>query len=464
MWQRFDLALQNNHTHLAEVLKTWLTPSEQSIAKLWLQIHAKPELINAAEFKRQPIELKKLIFADAVRQMAAKNPSFACLIWDTQYKQYSLDDAHRRRVEHDLALALAKEKANGAFARLMKVTQVDEDIKEWRLRSALIETNWDHVLAAIASLSADDQLLPKWQYWQARALWQQNQQEAALQVFHKLANKRDYYGFLAADFADLGYQLEDHPISTEPSALNQLLNSETLKSVQELRYFGREHEAQAQWWYFIKRIDKAQIALSAKIAQQWQWHPVDMFTIVKAEQWDDVNLRFPILYQQNIMENAILNTLDPSLVFGLIRQESAFASEASSAVGAKGLMQIMPATASQIAQELHETWESSASLLNPDLNIRYGTYYYSKLVRRFDGHAALAAAAYNAGPKRVASWLPEKTSVPADIWIETIPFKETRKYVSSVLTYAIIYQQRLQKNSFKIRDFMPDVSPLKNLS
>jgi soluble lytic murein transglycosylase len=93
------------------------------------------------------------------------------------------------------------------------------------------------------------------------------------------------------------------------------------------------------------------------------------------------------------------------------------------------------------------------------VNVKYGTYYYKQLLNRFNGHFALATAAYNAGPARVAGWLPSLESVPADIWIETIPFKETRKYVSSVLSYAMIYQQRINRKAFRIKDLMRDVLP-----
>lgn len=460
IWQRFDLALQNKKVNLAESLKGLLTGREQSAAKFWLQLHANPELINSSEFQRQAPAVKGLMFAHAVLRLAVKNPSYASLIWDNKAKQFELDEAHRQQVEHDIALALAKQKGYGAFSRLMRVSLVDEEVKEWRLRSALFEADWTHVLEAIARLDANDRALPKWRYWQSRALWLQGKQEQALPLFRQLAAKRDYYGFLAADFAGLEYQLEDHPLMMQPEAITALLETGALKIVQELRYHHRGHEAEAQWWYLIKRLDKAQIAVAAKIAQQWQWRPIDIFTVVKAELWDDVDLRFPMLYQQYVQQNAALHEVDPALVFGLIRQESAFAPDAASSVGARGLMQIMPTTGMQIARELKESWGSKESLFNPEINIKYGSYYYSKLVRRFAGHFALAAAAYNAGPKRVDSWLPEQKPVPADIWIETIPFKETRKYVSAVLTYAIIYQQRLQRNNYRIRDFMRDVLPL----
>nr|WP_305910209.1 transglycosylase SLT domain-containing protein [Methylomarinum sp. Ch1-1]MDP4520939.1 transglycosylase SLT domain-containing protein [Methylomarinum sp. Ch1-1] len=199
--------------------------------------------------------------------------------------------------------------------------------------------------------------------------------------------------------------------------------------------------------------------VAAKLAQHWQWDQVAIFTIAKAKYWDDVDLRFPVKYLDQVKVNARLHELDPAIVFGLIRRESAFNEKARSPVGARGLMQIMPRTGRQIARDLKEQWRSAQSLFNPEVNVKYGTYYYKKLLQQFNGHYALAAAAYNAGPHRVEGWLPDENAVAADIWIETIPFKETRAYVSAVLTYALIYQQRMQRNMLKIKDFMRDILP-----
>ena len=154
-----------------------------------------------------------------------------------------------------------------------------------------------------------------------------------------------------------------------------------------------------------------------------------------------------------------MQQLEPAIVFGLVRRESAFDKDAQSPVGASGLMQIMPQTGRQIAAKLNEKWHSKQILFNPSVNLKYGTYYYKQLLDRFEGNFVLAAAGYNAGPTRVDRWLPEDQEMPADIWIETISYKETREYVSAILAYAMIYQQRIGDDAFRIRDFMPDVVP-----
>ncbi|MCK5477846.1 MAG: transglycosylase SLT domain-containing protein, partial [Methylococcales bacterium] len=218
-------------------------------------------------------------------------------------------------------------------------------------------------------------------------------------------------------------------------------------------------EAKRQWWYAVTKLDKKDILIAAKYAQQLDWTQTAIFTIAKAKYWDDVSLRFPLAYQDQVQKNADKQQLNPAVIFGLIRRESAFNQDAQSPVGARGLMQIMPKTGRQIAKELKEKWRNKNNLFNPSTNVKYGAYYYKQLLNQFNGHYALAAAAYNAGPHRVKRWLPVENALAADIWVETIPFKETRAYVSAVLTYALIYQKQLKKNILTMKDFMRDVLP-----
>jgi soluble lytic murein transglycosylase len=225
----------------------------------------------------------------------------------------------------------------------------------------------------------------------------------------------------------------------------------------------RTRDAKLQWWHGLRQLDHSEIPAAAKLAQQWEWDEIAIFTIAKVKQWDDIDLRFPLSYSDKIHENALRHNLDPVILFGLVRRESAFNKDAHSPVGARGLMQIMPKTARQISSDLNERWHGSNSLYDPVKNLRYGSYYYHKLLNQFNGHYALALAAYNAGPHRVKQWLPAE-SIPADIWIETIPFRETRNYVTSVLVYAMIYQQLVQSNQLSMNDFTQVVQPLTDVA
>jgi soluble lytic murein transglycosylase len=228
--------------------------------------------------------------------------------------------------------------------------------------------------------------------------------------------------------------------------------------IKELFALGRKKEAKRDWWFTVRKLDVEGIKTAAKLAQEWGMTQTAVFTIARAKSWDDMALRFPILFKEQIYTHAKKQNLEPAIVFGLIRQESVFDERAGSYMGARGVMQIMPATGRQIARELGEKWHSASSLYDPDTNLRYGTYYYKKQLDKFDGQLALAAAGYNAGPHRVKKWRPTKV-MPMDIWIETIPFDETRKYVFAVLENALFYQDRLNRNSLKMPDLLKDIRP-----
>ena len=459
VWKRFDLSLRKGNISLAEYLKGKLNSENRIAADFWLRVHKRPSLIEQRSSRQKPYKQIGLIFAHGVDRMAINDPVAAVENWDWYKNDFYIDKARVQQLEKRLALALAFRKNKNAYGRLSRLPGEDQSVREWQIRAALLERNWHHVDSSIELLSEEEKSKPKWQYWKARALVATGKQEQAKQIFYQLARDRSFYGFLAADYLGQDYHFSDQPIRLEQGQLEALVQQPDFKVAEEFRFVNHDLEARRQWWYAIGKLDKEQIITAAKLAQQWGWTQIAIFTIARAKHWDDLKLRFPVDYATQIQKNAVKRDLDPAIVFGLIRQESVFDKNVRSPAGARGLMQIMPRTGQQIAKDLKEKWRSKNILFDPDVNVKYGTFYYRKLLDRFNGHFALTTAAYNAGPSRVIRWMPENGAVPADIWIETIPYKETRKYVATVLANAMIYQQLTGRGSLKISDFMKDVYP-----
>jgi len=456
IWQRFELALNKDNVSVAEYVRRLMGSADQNIADIWLRVHQKPALIGDNNFVSPQMGR---LFAHGIHRLAKSDLSMAVRLWDDKKHNFQIDDQTILQLERSLALSLAHNRNPEAYARLNQLPAVDAEVNEWKVRAALLEQNWQHVAEALAGLTAQERQDPKWQYWLARSLEKTGDSLQAQNVYAKLADDRSFYGFLAADNVHKPYQFSNKPVILAENELEQLASEADFKVVRELNLLNRDQEAERQWWYAVKKLSKERRMVAAKLAQQWHKDQIAISTLVKADYWDDLGLRFPVYYSAQIQNNASLHNLDPAIVFGLIRQESIFNKNAESAVGARGLMQVMPKTGMQIARDLKEKWQSDNSLFNPDVNVRYGAFYYKQLLRQFNGHFALAIAAYNAGSGRVAKWLPIAASVPADIWIETIPYKETRKYVTSVLSYAIIYQQLMQRKALKIKELMLDVLP-----
>ncbi|MFI3194571.1 MAG: transglycosylase SLT domain-containing protein [Methylococcaceae bacterium] len=469
VWQRFEQAVKKNNLSLAQSVYRLIAPEGQAKADFWLHVRHQPLWVQNQELWQEKNESARL-FTYAVGWLAESNLNLAISLWDEQKQELWVDPNTAQELEKKLALALAVKRDSRAYLRLSQLTSSDKQEREWRVRAALLEQNWSHVNDAVKGLTVEEQQEPAWQYWLARSLAAMGRFSDAQAIYLKLAMDRSLYGFMAADILNQPYQLADKPVPFDPLELQALTETPDFKAIMEFNVLNRVAEAHRQWWYAIGKLPKPQIRLAAKLAEQWQWEQIAIITLVKSDYWDDLSLRFPVHHWPEVMANAERQQLDPAVILGLIRQESLFDPAAKSAVGARGLMQLMPATARQLAREMSGAALSDASLFQSAINIRYGSYYLKKLLNRFHGHLALAIAAYNAGPHRVQQWLPMAQAFPADIWIETMPYKETRKYVIAVFTYAIIYKQllqskgllsaNLQASPLKLNKLLSDVSPL----
>lgn len=459
IWQRFRASLAKGNVRFAKYLKRSMNKKEQHKAKLWLKVHSNPFLVDNTQILKKQNPQSGLIFAHGIKRLARKDISKAVSIWDARKKEFKLDNKTTHKIERRLAMALALNRDKAAYNRLNQLEYLDEEAKEWRVRSALRTLSWTEVEKSISKLSEESRNKGRWKYWLARALEKIGQTKHANLIFTQLSKNRSYYGYLSANKLNKHYQLVNHPIQVTKKSLENFKKKTDFRVVAELVKVNKLSEAKRQWWYSVKKLSKDDILIAAKYAQQLKWKQESIFTIAKAKYWDDVPLRFPMAYQNQVHKNAELQKLNPAIIYGLIRRESAFNENAQSPVGARGLMQIMPRTGRQIARQLKDKWKTKKSLFNPETNLKYGAFYYKQLLDRFNGHYALAAAAYNAGPHRVKRWLPEDKGLAADIWVETIPFKETRGYVSAVLTYALIYQKQLKSSGLTMEDFMHEVLP-----
>jgi soluble lytic murein transglycosylase len=166
------------------------------------------------------------------------------------------------------------------------------------------------------------------------------------------------------------------------------------------------------------------------------------FSDLPEEVWD---LLYPKAYSTLIQTQARLNNLDPYLVMGLIRQESAFSAHALSVANARGLMQVLPQTAAETTRTTRVRL-AGQRLYDPNYNVRVGCAYLAGLFKEFDGHPEFAVAAYNAGDFRVKDWVKKYTFRDQEVFLESIPITETRIYVEQVLRDADVYRQLLSNS------------------
>lgn len=459
IWERFQNALTQNNTSLARQIQPLLSTLDHDRAEIWLSLHDQPSRVSPAASWKKTDPQAGMLFAHCILRWLEADPEATLQSWDAEKNDFQIPPDKMAEVEKRLGLELAFRRDQRAYQRLVSHAGTDQTAQEWRIRAALSQQDWPNVLTAINDLNSSLKQEDKWRYWQARALAETGQSQAATAIYQDIARNRSFYAFLAADKLQQAIALNDHPVLVSPEDVEQLQTQNEFLATRELLAIDRKTEAARQWWHAVAILDKHQLKVAAKLAQQWDWPSIAIFTLAKTNDWDDMALRFPLQYTDQVQANAERQQLEPALLLALIRQESAFDAYAGSSVGAMGLMQLMPKTAKQIAAEIKVDWSNDYNLLSPTINIQFGSAYFKKLLNQFDGHVVLATAAYNAGSLKARSWLPKNQALPADIWIETIPYKETRGYVSSVIMYAQIYQQRLNRNPLKVADLLREIKP-----
>lgn len=444
IWQRIGLAMGRGNSGLAGYLSKSLPAAERAWAQRWQQVHANPRLILDAERFAEAHPQRHAILLHGLARWGRQDSVSAAVAMDTLRERYRFDPEALGPVAARIAVYLAARGHPSAPRQLAAVpaTEVTEEVAEWRVRVALSRQDWQAVDRWLAVMPTELAATPRWQYWRARSLETQGQADAATEYYQLAAAQRDYYGFLAA--AKLGREpsMVDRPIPTDTAMQQQLAALGAIQRARELYILGRDTQARREWRDAMDGLDAPALQQAALMAAQWGWHYQGIVTLVAADHWDDLRRRFPLPHQERVMAAASRQGIDPAWVMAVIRQESLFQPQARSPAGARGLMQIMPATGRLIAQELGERFPGIQGLLEPDTSIRFGAYYLAKNRTRLQNNPLLASAAYNAGRGRVLEWLPD-SPLPADIWAETIPFRETRRYVQRVMEYTLVYRHRL---------------------
>ncbi len=445
IWQRFALALAQGGRSLARQLQTLLPANEQPTAALWLAVDANPRLVlEVGRFDpRNP--RTEAILLHGLRRWSRQDSVGAGEALEVLKPRYRLSGAAWAELERQIAVFMATRGHPDALRRLAALPpdSADTTVREWRIRLVLRQGDWPAVLRELDRLTPPERDDPRWQYWRARALESTGRGEEAQGIYRRLATWRDYHGFLAADRLAQPYSLNDQPVPVTEPELAALERLPGLQRARELYFLGRLPEALVEWNAALVALSQDDLKKAAKLAQQWGWHYQAIATLARTGYWDDLELRFPTPYREQIAAAGGRDRLDPAWLYAIVRQESSFRSEAVSSAGALGLMQLLPATGQQVAKALQQSPPGSAELLQANLNINYGSYYLRQNVDRFQGSLLLATAAYNAGPGKVREWLPEQGTAAADVWAETIPYLETRQYVQRVMEYATVYGQRL---------------------
>lgn len=466
VWQRIALAMDANHPGLAKYLGRYLNKSDATWLKRWLKLHSNPKYaLNDKAFKKSH-PYRTTMLAHAVERLARRDELQALQTWRQLQPKYRFDPDQTYDVQRRIALYLMRSDDAAAYRFLSKLQPRAEDARlhEARLQAALYRQDWPSLLNWLNALPAEMRAEERWLYWQGRALEATGKQAQAKALFGEVAQNRSYYGFLAADRIAAEYHLEHVQTPVAPDKIERIGTLAGVQRARELRALARWVDARREWRDATAKLDTQDLMAAAVLAESWGWHDQAIFTLAKTQYWDDLELRFPIRHRDAVTHNATRHQLDEAWVFAVVRQESAFMEDARSGAGARGLMQLMPATARLVARkDLARKPPRLRELYEPKTNIGLGTAYLRRVLNRLDDHAVLATAAYNAGPHRVERWLPDD-ALASDIWVEVVPFRETRGYLRRVMAYTTIYEKRLGLDATRISDRMRPVQNKQKLT
>lgn len=464
LWQRHRLTVNRKNYKLASYLRKKMNSTTRYLSTLYLKVHKKPASVkyvkplssHSNKTAESSLEKIKEIIHHGIHRYAHYEPLESLALLNRLKKAHHLDQQSVHQLNHRISQKLINKGEIDTAIDLLNTMDLEnhEAPLENLLRKLLAEQQWQNVLYWIDRLPSELLISDRWQYWKARALEALSQKagadhdtESFDRIYTQLATSRSYYGFLAADKQRTAYAFEDNPAPVDLALIQKIRRLPEFLRARELFALNSMHQARVEWAYGVKHFSKDEYIAAAQLAHLWGWNRKAIEAMAGARYWDDLTIRFPIVHEEIIHQKARDSQIPSSLIFSIARQESAWEFDATSRVGARGLMQLMPATARQTAKKAKLRY-AKRKLFEPSYNIALGSHYISGLLKRYDNNRPLAIASYNAGPHRVKGWL-EKTgaSLPLDIWIENIPFKETRKYVQNVLSYEVIYNYRRGQDS-----------------
>lgn len=314
-----------------------------------------------------------------------------------------------------------------------------ETLLERRIRLALSQNDRRGLNTWIARLPVEAKQKDEWQYWQADLLLERGRKSEADEILHQLMRQRGFYAMVAAQRLGEDYSLQ---VDKAPEADSSVTEGPEIARIRELMYWNLDNLARSEWASLIRSKSVSQQQMLASYANSQDWWDLSVQATITAKMWNSLKERFPIAWQTYFKRYASGKAIPTTFAMAISRQESAWNPKIQSPVGATGLMQIMPGTATHTVKMYEiSDYSNSSQLLDPEMNIQIGMQYLDYVYRQFDNNRILAAGAYNAGPGRINRWLSASQGrLDPVAFIETIPFSETRNYVKNVLSYDAYYR------------------------
>lgn len=440
VWQRMRLTLEAGNVTLAKKLSEHLggdlAVSAAALGRAAADADRyleKVQLENASQGQRA-------VALFALHRLAKQSPDLAYGHWKrvATFFTEGEQDYFYGWLGHEAARKLDSR----ALQWFGKTTAVPRNAQQaaWRVRAALRAQDWAEVLASVNAMSEQQQREDAWRYWKARALLALNKHVEAQKLLAPLSVEYHFYGQLADEELAATPVMSKAPTTYKPDKqdIAAMLALPGIQRTLALYRMDMRKEARDEWRWTLRNFNDQELLTAAEIARRNEMYDRAIGAAERTVNVHDFSLRFLAPYRDAMQTHIREYGLEEAWVYGLMRQESRFATSAKSSVGAAGLMQVMPSTADWIAKKMG--WKSyrQSMLHQIDTNLKLGTYYLKNVMSALDDSPVLASAAYNAGPGRARRWRGD-TPMEGAIYAETIPFDETRDYVKKVMSNTVYY-------------------------
>ncbi|HAS1461835.1 murein transglycosylase [Enterobacter hormaechei] len=441
--ERIRLAMKAGNTRLVTVLAGQMPADYQTIASAVIGLANDPNTVLTFARTTGATDFTRQMAAVAFASVARDDVENARLMIPQLVQAQQLNDDQTQELRDIVAWRLmgtdvTDEQARWRDDAVMRSNSVS--LVERRVRMALGTGDRRGLNTWLARLPMDAKEKDEWRYWQADLLLERGRDDEAKEILHSLMQQRGFYPMAAAQRLGEEYTLK---IDKAPANANPALTQgPEMARVRELMYWNLDNTARSEWANLVTSRTTEEKAQLARYAFDNRWWDLSVQATIAGKLWDHLEERFPLAYKDLFDRYTSGKDIPQSYAMAIARQESAWNPKVRSPVGASGLMQIMPGTATHTVKMFNIPGYSSPSqLLDPETNINIGTSYLQYVYQQFGNNRIFASAAYNAGPGRVRTWLGNSAGrIDAVAFVESIPFSETRGYVKNVLAYDAYYR------------------------
>jgi len=459
--QRVRRALEANNATFAKQIAVQL-PAERSTPLLrWAALIETPAKQIDALIAAPTLDVEPKAQLAGWMRLARTDRDGALRRYDSFIQARGLTEETASQYALALALALAWDRRPEALTYFKRVLpkDLDDPAREWYARAALYAGDWKLASNIIATMPDQQRTLARWRYWTARAAEKTGDPKLARQLYESVLADDNFYSIMSA--ARLDRSVTPHPekLILDQPQIERMEEMPAMVRARELLLSDMRSQAGGEWSYAFEALSSEARTQSIHLAARWGWYEQAIAIASQQRVFNDYQLLYPQPYDAEVLSAAQLTGLSPQLIYGVMRQESLYRRDAMSSAGARGLLQMLPETARRTASKWNRPRPTADDLFNPVVNVPLGAANLRSLVDRFGGQTMVALAGYNAGPNAAARWMPSQSLDP-DVWVENIPYNETRNYVQRILWHNVVFSWLKKGEPQKVDTWLGRIAPL----